>query len=148
MSSNLYANPPKYQIATVSNHKTICGLSVPRFHESPSPTAAGPPAAAPAPPPARPPRILQNTPRECSRSTNICHAFSVTCHTKSVTRVSVVVRRTTTHAWCFRGFAAGAPAEPDPPLDWETRGSAALTIRMISYFGGFDFFCGQRVAKL
>ena len=47
-----------------------CGLSVQRFHESPSPTAPG-----------RPPRILQNTPRECSCSTN---NYTHACHAKKV----------------------------------------------------------------
>jgi hypothetical protein len=51
------------RIARILQNMKSCGLSAPRSHGFPSPTAAG---AEPAPPPGGPPRILQ--PRECSCS--------------------------------------------------------------------------------
>ena len=83
----------------ISNH---ADCHVPRFHDSPSPTAAGPPAAAPAGPAPSPGRILQNTPRECSCSTSVTPK-RVTCHAKSVTRGSAAL--TIRMMWCFGGFA-------------------------------------------
>ena len=79
------ANPPKYQIS---------GLSVPRFHDAPSP-----------------PRILQNMPRECScsvvvlRTTTLTRDMSrVTCTRFGVSRVTRVLEDSAFAAVCKRSF--------------------------------------------